>query len=761
MPGLSTQQRQSVSRISGLVLINALVFQEILAEHNLRVRPIQKILNIGHPIPLFSREWKFILEKINYYPIFHVAVEILENLTTTKEITKTIEELAKTAQQIVGYRAALRHDLMGRVYHRLLGKAAKYLGTYYTSIPAATLLLKLALRHDALVRDAEILKEYRAADLACGTGTLLMAAADAVTDLYIRAQLGTSEEFDLTKLHKILSEKVIHGYDVLPSATHLTASTLALRAPQISFKKMNLISLPLGGRHNRLGSIEFLEDHYITEYTDLFGAVKATDVEQVTGSGLEKLKQTTVPPLDLCIMNPPFTRSVGGNLLFGSLPDAQRTKMQKRLAKLLKEKKVSANTTAGLGSVFVGLADRFMKPGGRIGLVLPKTVLSGVAWNRTRQLLRGQYRVEYIVASHDPERWNFSENTDLSEVLLVAVKEKRGVEADGKVVAINLWRNPTTTFEALAINSAIPDEVPGVERTQGALQIKLGEDKVGEAISISWKDLRGRYSWILPSAFAQSDLVRAAHHLLSGKLWLPGIKGQHQLLFCTLGDLGKLGPDARDIHDGFAFSDGKTIYPAFLDHRASIVTTIRQNPNGYLTPLGLPKPGRPLRKLEHLWPLAGTILLAERLRLNTQRLAAVSLSEPVLSNMWWTFSSREDALSVEKRKGLVLWLNSSLAFLILLVNREETQGAWGKFKKPVLEAMPVLDVASLTKKQVKKLAAAYDEIATQRLEPFPYMATDKARAAIDAAIADALGLPDFSVLRALLAQEPVVCLNRL
>ena len=37
--------------------------------------------------------------------------------------------------------AAFRHDLMGRIYHWLLHHA-KYLGTYYTSVSSATLLLK-------------------------------------------------------------------------------------------------------------------------------------------------------------------------------------------------------------------------------------------------------------------------------------------------------------------------------------------------------------------------------------------------------------------------------------------------------------------------------------------------------------------------------------------------------------------------------------------------------------------------------------------
>ena len=49
----------------------------------------------------------------------------------------------------------------------------------------------------------------------------------------------------------------------------------------------------------------------------------------------------------------------------------------------------------------------------------------------------------------------------------------------------------------------------------------------------------------------------------------------------------------------------------------------------------------------------------------------------------------------------------------------------------------------------------------QGLKTFPEMDVDEVRARIDAAISQALGLPDFSILRRLLAQEPVVCLRRL
>jgi hypothetical protein len=41
-------------------------------------------------------------------------------------------------------------------------------------------------------------------------------------------------------------EDVLHGYDVLPSAVHLTASTLAMLAPEVAFVHMALYVMPLG-----------------------------------------------------------------------------------------------------------------------------------------------------------------------------------------------------------------------------------------------------------------------------------------------------------------------------------------------------------------------------------------------------------------------------------------------------------------------------------------------------------------------------------
>ncbi len=112
---LTNQQTVAVSRVGGLVLTNALIFQEILAEHDTRIRTIQQVLNDGNPVSGFSDHWAYVLAEINYYPIFHVAREILASLTSRAEVVAAVCQLGATAQKVVAMRAALRHDLMGRL----------------------------------------------------------------------------------------------------------------------------------------------------------------------------------------------------------------------------------------------------------------------------------------------------------------------------------------------------------------------------------------------------------------------------------------------------------------------------------------------------------------------------------------------------------------------------------------------------------------------------------------------------------------------
>ncbi|RQV95236.1 hypothetical protein EH220_06460 [bacterium] len=759
------QRQKTVAQIATLVIVNAIIFHGELSQSNTSILTLRKLLEEKKIRDALIKQWKYITEEINYVPIFHVARMILIDLPERKESEWGLRRIVEIASEIANNRVALRHDLMGRIYHTLL-LDAKYLGTYYTSVAAATFLSKLALspRHwDVEWNKLEKIGELRVADLACGTGTLLMAVQQAITDNFVSCTVragGSVQKEQLRTLHQYLMEKVLHGYDVLTSAIHLTASTLAILAPEIAFKKMNLFCLPLGAPDKDriyLGSVDYAIDSKVQYQLSLMPEVKE-EATVVTGQG-DQTSKAEIPELDLCVMNPPFTRSVGGNLLFGSLPAKERERMQHKLSEILKARlnnsRLRANSTAGLGSVFVAVGDRRLKNDGRMALVLPLALASGVAWKDTRDLIASDYVLEYVVTSHDPIRWNFSDSTDLSEILLVMRKTKDPkVHAEARTKFINLWNNSPSPIDAVIAATTTLDLDPApVEKGHGVTRIMMGDRDFGEYIDIPWDQIKND-QWY-PTAFAQTDLIRAAHYLRKGEIYSPGEGIVAKLPMTKLGELGEFGPDRRDIYDGFALSKSTTSFPAFWGHVAKDNVSIGSTPNRYLSPLTRAARGRKLRDVTLLWPKAGRLMFAERLRLNTQCVVAVCITKKSLSNVWWPFSTESYDGRIEA--AIALWQNSYLGLLTLLAHRVPTEGPWVQIKKPIYESLPILDFRKLSELQLQGFADAYEGLADQSLLPLSQMEQDQTRIAIDDTISEILKIPKMDRMREALAREPVIC----
>jgi hypothetical protein len=456
-----------------------------------------------------------------------------------------------------------------------------------------------------------------------------------------------------------------------------------------------------------------------------------------TDAGQTQTTSATVPELDLCVMNPPFVRSVGGNLLFGSLPD-ERGALQSELKKRVKS--LQANITAGLGAVFVALADASLKPGGRLAFVLPHALASGEAWGATRKLLADRYHLEIVVSSYDAGRPNFSENTDLSELLFIARKKQTGMEAVEATTYINLWRNPTTIYEMLDLAKRLKTLPEGI--------IRPPSGSLGEAFALP--AAKGADNWH-GALFARSDLAKAFLALRQGQVSWPG-QVAVSVAICPLEDLGKLGYDRRDIHDAFTvYNAAWSLYPAFWNHEADVVKTLQQRENAWLHPRTRAANGRPLRDACQVWSMAADILLVERLWTITHRVLAVSFDQPVLGNTWWALKT---GVSPKHRKALILWLNGSLSLLAFFGSRVATRSAWMQMKKPAWAAMPVLDVRALNDAQATSLAAAYDALCDRELQALAKLNVDPVRRAIDDALSAALGLPDLFPLREMLAREP-------
>jgi hypothetical protein len=748
-----SERRDTAAKVSALVLANAFIFQEQLAVSDTRVDTLRKIEKSKDIVDATSKHWRWIWENINYVPIFQLGERVLDELTSGDNTTKAVKALLTEAQSICRQQAALRHDLMGRIYHWLLHEA-KFLGTYYTSVSAATLLLKIVFtldsKHD--FSTPRSLADFKVADLACGTGTLLMAAAQALTDRYIRdrAERNLSlNEKDISILHQTLMQNVLHGYDILPTAVHLTASTLALLAPEVAFRNMNLFVMPMGMDHGnpRLGSLDFLQGPEVrTQF-----ALDDTHLDTVkTGASKSARANAKVPKLDLCVMNPPFVSSRYGNLLFGSLPE-ERAALQKELSKQAKGLSVSA--TAGLGALFVPLAQKHVALGGRIAFVLPVALATGEAWGPIRKRIADNFQLEVVITSHDSERPNFSENTDLSEILFIArriePKEKRG-----PTIYVNLWRNPRSIHEALDHAARITNAIHEIDGDVGETRIiRSATATLGEIASLPVP--KGLENWT-GAIFAQGYLMRIHWALdTKHKLQLPGEKSGQSISLCRLDELGGLGYDARDIFDAFAVDKTASTWsphPGFWNHDANTVRTISQKPNASLIARTEPLKGRKLKDANAVWSKAGRMLLVSRLWPVTHRVIAIGLDKKTLGNTWWGFD--DSKLSEAQRKALLLWLNSTLGNLLYFGRRAITRSAWMQMKKPAWSSIPVLDVRALSKAQLQSLSRTFDAIENKDLMPIAKLHLDPVRQEIDAAIGKVLKLPDLSPVRELLAREP-------
>ena len=751
------QDRAAALRIGCLVIFNALAFQERLAGINDDVPSLTEMTNAT--VNDYRDTWLTICDEIDYVPVFQLAAELARIIgyqpadiqyRTMKPLIDVVTQTGKVEG----------HDLSGRLFHTLLSDA-KFTGAYYTSVPAATLLARLVFEDwppNVDWADHEFPASLNVADLACGTGTLLMAVAAEAERRHEAAGGERSAE-----LHKAMVEQALHGYDVQLSAIHFAATSLAMLNPQIEFDRMNLYVMDYGAEDGKvaLGSLDFLGEDEVAVQFALSPDISTPGAERVSGEGPQGAEAgvtAKLPELDLAIMNPPFTRSVYANLLFGSRPKSERRMLQNELSRRLKSRQATA--TAGLGAAFVAAAAPKLRRGeGRLALVLPATICTGPSWQQTRALIERDFALDTAIISHDPTRWNFSDSTDLSEVLLIATRRPEQQDAsDGahRTTFVNLWNNSPSVFEAGRVADAIVTTTPAKLEETGTALLTVDNRHVGEVVSIPDSSYVGG-QWT-PVQFARADLTRSALQLIEEhQLWVPGGDGVVELPLCQLSDLAKIGPDVRRLDDGFDRTTSVTPYPMVQGHDTEERRSMSCRPNEYLSPLVKPRGGQRPGYGHHLWQLAGRLLISARMRLNTARVFAMYSEQRVLGRMWWPIKADDPTWE----KLLALWFNSSIGILTQLMVRNTTQGSWIQVKKADLAKLPVLDLHALTEKELVALSDLFDVMAQDQFERLSDMADCPTRSRLDEGLSEILRLPDLVGLRRLLASEPVISNRRL
>ena len=681
-------------------------------------------------IAAFREAWNLILA-LDYKPIFQTGRAALGACPPDPAISGAIRETARAALVVSENIASLRHDLLGRIFHTVLD-TARYDGSFYTTTPAATLLAALAITEDMCdLDDPDAIARLRITDPACGTGTLLMAAAERIRDLAPRLR-------DDPTLSAALIEQVLAGYDVNLTATHMAATTLGLLSPSTRFNNMKIWRSLLGVDENgvaHLGSLEFLDQKpMLMPWPN--GSSKAT---QVNGDAAAAMAE----PSDLVIMNPPFTRS---DLRHDQFTEQEESKLKNREKELFANKPVHLSSN---GNAFMVLADFINKAEtGVIASVLPLVTATNASALEIRRHLAERYHVETIVTSHDPERIYFSENTSIGEILLVCRRwpAARGHKPPTQVV--NLARNPSNPGDAFNVAGAIAD---GNVVTGG-----YGTVQQWPAHLISAGNW-GAVQFLLP------ELCEKFLELARGTFF-PVI---------ALGEIAKIGPDGGGIRVSFDRSllPGSPTMVALWNHKTDIPPSERRKPESERTPIVLtqtmsarpdtyivPKEGK-LTQAQNLWQQRGRLLLPNRLFLQTARVVGVRLDAPGLGSAWVPCHI-DDSLgeTILCEKALCAYFNSAIGILAMLGGRSNRKPTYPNISINDMRNFPVPNFAAIDGPVVSQLAAAYDRYATAVMLPLPQMNDCPARQGLDAAIIDALGLDAEEVgsIRRQLAMEPSV-----
>ena len=756
-------------RMAATIMINALVFHQNLAgQHS--VKNLDQIASAGSLTQAsVLEEWSKILN-VNYWSIFNIASELLRSINPPAMAIDALEVMKRTADELVALGVSQSHDLSGTVFQRLIADR-KFLATFYTRPESAALLAHLAIPDDGGWGDAERVKDFRIADYACGTGTLIHAAYRRVNQLHWLA--GGDPE----KLHAHMMENALTACDVLPSSVHLTASMLSSSHPRQRYDGSRTIVMQYGRTERggvSIGSLDLLGD--TGEVRPLIPMHTAT---AVTGTGEAHSElDVYMPPFsqNLVIMNPPFTRPgsdwEGDDRESDSIKQFQglSTDLETQTKMSAMEKEYTQGTCAhgyaGIASSFVALANRMARRAGTIALVLPMTALQGMSWQKVRQLITRNYRdvVVLTISAARQDDQSFSADTGMAETMIVCRESSNAPSSRG--LFVSLKRRPESEMEATEIARAIRAAAENLTtRTSeggpfGGTPILVGNERLGEMINAPL-NVDGPWSAVGIVDFA---VIQSALQMAQGLVWLPQMQEQDALSMpmatveriCQVGiyDMNIVGRGRQAAFDRIQPPSSAPTYPMLWGHNAQLEKRMVVAPDSE----GRVKPGREMRAGE-IWDTRSHTHHNRDFRFNSQPLAvAFTETETIGGTSWPNVKFDDPAHEIAH----TLWGNTTLGLLCYWWHSSRQQAGRGRMPITAIRTMPTLDVTKLTQAQLETAEEIFEDMKDSQFLPANEAYRDNMRKELDhRVLIDMLGLPEsilepLDLLRLKWCSEPSV-----
>ena len=736
-------------RMACAIIANAMVFHERIAGIHEKIKPLSMVCGDAVPNPQGEVlvAWTDILD-VNYWAIFAIAKDILEQLPSG-DAANILRRLRDTAQSVNATGVDNAHDLTGRIFQRLIADR-KYLATFYTLPASAALLARLAVaKMDGIDwSNPEAIGRLKVADFACGTGALLSAVYDQVAARHERAG------GDPAVLHRLMMEEVLYGFDVMPSAIHITGSTLSGVEPSVGFENSRLYTMPYGRQEDgsvKIGSLELLQSS--TALT-LFNT---SDPAMRTGSAGEETAAQIIADIpdegfDLVIMNPPFTSNTAKEAshigtfapAFAAFDSADKD--QREMAKHLSKLKAGScyHGHAGMASAFAALAHRKLKPGGILALVLPLTASAASSWQSFRQMLGKSYDGLTVlsIAAADNDDLSFSSDTGMAECLVIARKQKRSDDPGEVMCFVSLGRRLQGFADASALATSISESGGGRridDGPYGGTPLLVGDDAAGEVVETPQRKNGDVWGAVRISDYA---VAQTAYSLAQSKLWLPANQSSLMLSAAPLAEIGSLGLYDLDItgkppqgpFNRTKFRATAT-YPSLWNHDAKKETRIVCAPDSEL----LVRPGMEA-KAATVWATASRSHISRDFRFNSQPLSvAFTHQESIGGTAWPNVIFTEDRFNY----AFSIWCNSTLGLLAHWWHSSRQQGGRGRTSIRSLDSLPVLDLRELTDDQLIMAELIFEEFRDKELKPAYLADADPNRALLDRrVVCDLLGFDE-------------------
>lgn len=707
--------------------------------------------------------WRGVLGT-NWRSIFEPAVDALRRTRrkSTTAAAAALVELRNAVELIDAAKLGDHINIAAELFPKL-SEDRKNTAAFYTTAATAEILAAILIRdgdHDW--SDPTIFENLRVADLACGTGSLLRAAYHRISRLH------EERDGDATDMHRRAMERGITGVDVSPIAAHLATSSLALMGGGERYGDTQIGWADVGeptAHGATTGSLEYMVRSHVD---DMF-----TTPGGSTGGTTRKSRTIVVEDgsLDYAIMNPPYTL---GRVAFdiAGLTAKQRELcldrwkwLQNRRTKLRGRRVIKR--TAGMAACFVCIAEAKLKPGGRMGFVLPATCAANESWDDTRRMIQLLFKDVVVVtqAGAGGGAEAMSADTNMGEMLLIATKRRKPVADDAAtpVTAATLHNMPTRQGEAGEYARAVTMATARTGGYQGGYPVKAGGDDLGIVVKCSYPQ-GGPWSALGTS---DMDLLAMATGIASGKGLDDAAGGMDfNVPFAPLASVfdpspmqvsighvvGSVPRGAYELHEIPPGSAGRGHYCSLWKADSTEQTRLVVSP----THRGIERDSAQANRIRGD---RGFVHYARGIRWTSQRLLTATTERPVFGGRaWLTLKHGDEGV----RKAFALWANSTLGMVVHWSQAGRQQKGRALAHAHAIKAVPCPVFDKLPQSRLKAAAAAFDGIKGEAMLPACQAHADPVRKRIDSAVIAVMGLPvkraeaAVAVLRDLWCAEPSV-----